>query len=197
MRDLGFKLLWRQVTAVRLSESQTVLVHVVTVSALYLGDLMASAGYQAYNVDPENILHTAAGDGAVVFLCDGIQLVDHGSGSGPGINGLFAGGNDIDTTGDALLNRLIKIADKAAGCYDRNIGIALVKNLVRVVRDNDSRLHAQIGPVTDILAEGGAASDRTDDLSAVFIEITERILAHFAAAILYNFNFVHLRDLLC
>ena len=189
--NFGLKLLRRQITAVGLCKRDAVLVDVVAVSALDLGDLVAAAGNQADNVDPEDILHAAAGDGAVVFLRDGVQLVDHGGGSGPGIDGLFAGGDDVDPAGDALLDRLVKIADKAAGRDDGDIGVALVKNLVRIVRDDDARLYAQSGPVADVLAEGFAASDRTDDLRAVLIEIAERILAHFAAAILYNFDFFH------
>ena len=65
------------------------------------------------HVEHRCLAGAAAGDGAVIFLCDGIEPVDHGGGSSPGVDGLFAGGDDVDAAGDALLYSLVDITDEA------------------------------------------------------------------------------------
>ena len=179
-----------------LGQGDAVLVHVVAVGSLDLGDVMAASGGETHHVDPEDILHAAAGDGAVVGLGQGVQLVDHGGGGGPGIDGLLAGGDDVDAPGHALLDGLVDIADKAAGGDDGHVGAALIQDLLRVVGDNDAGLDAQARPVADVLAHGRAVADAAHDLCAMLIGIAKGVLAHLAAAILHDLDLLHRKMLL-
>ena len=172
-------------------QGQAVLIHVVAVRALDLGDLVAAAGNQRHHVDPENILHAAAGDGAAVRLGQRVQLVDHGRRRRPGIDGLLAGRNDVDAAGHALLDRFVDVSDKAAGRDDGDVGVALVEDLLGVVGDDDARLDAQIRPVADVLTDGRAMADAAHDLRAMLIGIAEGVLAHLSAAVLHDFDFIH------
>ena len=189
--DLRFKLLRRQVAAVRLRQRDAVLVHIVAVSALDLRDVVAAGGHEPDHVDPENILHAAAGDGAAVRLGQRVQLVDHGRRRRPGIDGLLAGRNDVDAAGHALLDRFIDIADEAAGRDNGDVGVALVKDFFGIVGDDDARLDAKSSPIADVLADRRAVADAADDLRAMLIGIAEGVLAHFSAAVLHNLDFFH------
>ena len=189
--DLRFKLFRRQVAAVGLGERDAVLVHVVAVSALDLRDVVAARRNETDHVDPEDILHAAAGDGAAVFLRKSVELVDHGRGGRPGVNGLFAGRDDVDAAGNALLDGFINVADEAAGRDDGDVGVALVEDLLRVIGNDDARLDAEFRPVADVLADGRAVADAADDLRAMLIRIAKGVLAHLSATILHNLNFIH------
>ena len=189
--DLRFKLFRRQIAAVRLGERDTVLIDVVAVCALDLRDVMAARRNETDHVDPEDVLHAAAGDGAAVFLRQSVEPVDHGRGGRPGVDGLFAGRDDVDAAGHALLNGLVNVADEAARRDDGDVGVALVEDLLRVVGDDDARLDAELRPVADILTDGRAVADAADDLRAMLIRIAKGVLAHLSAPILHNFNFIH------
>jgi len=191
MGDLLLKLFGGQIAAMGVGQRQAVLIHVVAVRALDLGDLVAAAGNQRHHVDPENILHAAAGDGAAVFLRKSVELVDHGRGGRPGVNGLFAGRDDIDAAGNALLDGFVNVADEAAGRDDGDVGVALVEDLLRVIGNDDARLDAELRPVADVLADGRAVADAADDLRAMLIRIAKGVLAHLSATILHNLNFIH------
>ena len=133
MRDLLLKFLRGQIAAVSVCKRQAVFVYVVAVSAFDLRDLMAAAGDQRNHIDPENVLHAAAGDGAGILFGKSIQTVDLCSGRRPGINGLFAGRNYVNAAGYALFHVVINIADEAEQGNDRHIRIALIEDLIGVV----------------------------------------------------------------
>ena len=175
----------------RLRQRDAVLVHIVAVSSLDLCDVMAAGGHEADHIDPENILHTAAGDGASVRLGQRVQLVDHGRGRRPGIDGLLTGRDDVDAAGYALLDRFIDVTDEAAGRDDGDVGVALVEDLFGIVGDDNARLDAQSCPVADVLTDRRAVADAADDLRAMLIGIAEGVLAHFSAAVLHDLDFFH------
>ena len=189
--DLRFKFLRRQAAAVGFCQGDAVLFHVVAVGSLDLGDVVTACRHDAHHVDPEDVLHAAAGDGTAIFLGQLVQLVDHGCGGRPGVDGLLAGGDDIDATGHALLDGLVNVADEAAGGDDGHIGIALVQNLLCIVRDEDTGLDAQLSPIPDVLADGRTVADAADNLCAMLVGITQGVLAHFAATILHDFDLIH------
>ena len=192
MGDLLLKLFGGQIAAMGVGQGQAVLIHVVAVRALDLGDLVAAAGNQRHHVDPENILHAAAGDGAAGLLGQRIQTVDLLGGGRPGIDGFFAGGDHVDAAGYALFHMLIDIADEAEQCHDGHIRAALIQHLVRIVGDQHARLYAQAGEIAHILTHDGRVHiDRTHDLRAVLIQIAKNVFGHLAAAILYNLNLFH------
>ena len=52
--------------------------------------------------------------------------------------------------------------------------------------------HAETRKVADILTDNGRIDiDSADDLRAVLMQIAKNVLAHFAAAILYNLDLFH------
>ena len=191
MGDLCLKFLRRQTAAVCLCQRNAVFVHIVAVSALDLRDVVTACGHKTDHIDPENVLHPAAGDGAAVRLGQRVQLVDHGRRRRPGIDGLLAGRDHVDAAGHALLDCFVDIADEAAGRDDGDVGVALVEDLLGIVRDDDARLDAKSDPVADVLADGRTVTDAADDLRAMLIGIAEGVLAHLSAAVLHDFDFIH------
>ena len=192
MGDLRLKFLFGQIAAVRFGQGQTVVLHVIAVSAFNLGKLIAAAGYHGHHIDPENILHTRAGDGAVVRLGQRIQTVDLGGRSSPGIDGFLAGGDDVDAAGDAFLHVIVNIPDKAEQGDDGHVGIALVQDLVRIIGDDDAGFHPQARIIAHVHPDNfGVHVDSAYDLRAVLIQITQGILCHFPASILDNLDFFH------
>ena len=119
------------------------------------------------------------------------ELVDHGRGGRPGVNGLFAGRDDVDAAGNALLDGFVNVADEAAGRDDGDVGVALVEDLLRIIGNDDARLDAELRPVADVLADRRAVADAADDLRAMLIRIAKGVLAHLSATILHNLNFIH------
>lgn len=73
--------------------------------------------------------------------------------------GLFAGRDDLDAAGNALLDGFVNVADEAAGRDDGDVGVALVENLLRVIGNDDARLDAELRPVADVLADGRAVAE--------------------------------------
>ena len=132
MGDLLLEFLGGQIAAVRFGQRQAVFIHVVAVRALDLFDLVAAAGNHADHVDPEDILHAGAGDGASGFLGQRVQLVDLGCGGGPGIDGLLAGGDHVDAARHALFHMRIDVANEAEQGHNRHIRVALIQHLVCV-----------------------------------------------------------------
>ena len=112
MRKLLFKFLFRQITAVCLGERQTVFIYIIAVRALDFFNLMAAASDKRDHIDPENILHAASRDRAVVFLGENVQLIGERGRRSPGINRLLAGRNDVYTARNALFNLFVNIPDK-------------------------------------------------------------------------------------
>ena len=174
-----------------LCQGNAVLLYVVAVGALDLGDVVTACRHDADHIDPEDVLHPAAGDGAAVFLGQLVQLVDHGCGGRPGIDGLLTGGDDIDAAGHALLDGLVNVADEAAGGDDGHISIALVQDLLRIVGDQDAGLNAQFCPIPDVLTDRRTVADAADDLCSMLIGIAQGVLAHLAATILHDFDLIH------
>ena len=87
---------------------------------------------------------------------------------------------------------VIDVADEAEQRHDRNIRVALVEDFVRIVRDQHTGLDAETCKIADILSDnGGVDVDRADDLRAVLMQIAQNVLAHLAAAILYNLDLFH------
>ncbi len=192
MRDLLLELLRGQIAAVRLGQRQAVLVHVVAVRALDLGQLVHAACDEAHDVDPEDVLHAAAGDGAARLLGQRVQLVDLGRGGRPGIDGLLAGGDDVDAARNALFNVGVDVVDEAEQRHDGDVRVALVEHLVRVVGDDHAGLHAQLRIVAHVHADDrGIDVNRAHDLRAVLMQIAQDVLGHLAAAVLHNLDLVH------
>ena len=181
----------------RFSQRKAVFIDVVAVCTLDFSNLMAASGNKTDHVDPEDILHTAAGYCAVVSFCDCIKAVRLHRSRRPGINCLFARCNNIDTARDAFFNVSVNIVYKTEQSNDRNISVALVKNLIGFVGDYNACLDAQAGKIADILPHyRGVNVNRTDYLCAVLMQVAKNVLAHFSAAVLYNFNFFHRNFLL-
>ena len=87
---------------------------------------------------------------------------------------------------------VIDVADEAEQRDDRHIGIAFVQHLVCIVGNQHAGFHAETCKVADILTDNGRIDiDSADDLRAVLMQIAKNVLAHFAAAILYNLNLFH------
>ena len=87
---------------------------------------------------------------------------------------------------------VIDVADEAEQRHDRNIRVTFVEHPVCVVADENAGLHAQLREIAHVHADdGGVDVDRADDLRAVLMQIAQNVLAHFAAAILYNLDLFH------
>ena len=91
MSYLCLKHLGSKVAAMGVCKGKSIVLHIVAVSALDLSDLVAAAGYHGNHIDPEDVLHAGAGDGAAVCLCKGIETVDLSCRGGPGIDCLLTG----------------------------------------------------------------------------------------------------------
>ena len=116
-----------------LRECESVLVDIVAVCALDLRDLMHATCDQTDDIDPENILHAAARDGAAGLLRQRIEPVNLCRCRRPRINRLLTGGDNIDATCHALLYMIIDVVDEAEQRHDRYIFIALIEHLIGVV----------------------------------------------------------------
>ena len=197
MGDLRLEFVQGQVAAVRLGQGQAVVLNVIAVGALDLFDAVAASGHHSHHIDPEGILHAGAGNGAAVFLGQRIQLVDHGGGSGPGVNGLLAGGDDVNAAQHALFHVIVDVSNEAEEGDDGHIRRTFVEHLVRVIGNDHAGLYAKAREVAYILAHhGGVYINGTYDLRAMLIEVAKNILAHLAAAILYNLDLFHEGNLL-
>ena len=139
----------------------------------------------------------SAGDGAAGLLGDGVEAVHVRGGGGPGVDGLLAGGDDVDAAQHALFHVLIDIPDEAEQRNDGHIRRAFVEYLVRIVGNDDAGLDPKAREVAHVLTDhGGVHVDGAHDLRAVLVEVTQDILAHLAAAILYDLDLFHERNLL-
>ena len=118
---------------------KAVILDIIAVGALDLFNPVAASGNHGHHVDPEGVLHTRAGDGAAVLLRKRIQAIGQRRRGGPGIDRLFAGGDDIDAAKHALLHMLVDVANKAEERYNGYIWRTFVQNFVRVVGNQDSR----------------------------------------------------------
>ena len=192
MRDPGLKFLRCEVAAVRLRQRHAVFVHVVAVGALDLRDLVTATGHHGDHVDPEDVLHPGAGDGAGVLLGEGIQTVDLRRGGVPWIDGLFAGGDHVDAAGHALFHVVVDVLDEAEERDDGHVRVALIQHLICVVGDEDARLDAELRPITDVHPDDLRIDvDGADDLGAVLVSVPKGLLAHLAAPILNDFDLFH------
>ena len=181
----------------RFSQRKAVFIDVIAVSTLDLGDPVTAARDERDHVDPENILHAAAGDGAARLFGERVEPVDLRGGGRPRIDGLFAGGDDVDAAAHALFHVIINIADEAEQGDDGDIRVALVEHLVRVVADNHARPDAQFREIADVHTDDSRIHvDCADDLCAVLVQIAQNVFAHLAAAILNDFDFFHTKILL-
>ena len=92
---------------------------------------------------------------------------------------------------------IVDVSDEAEQGDDGHIGCAFVEHLVRVVGDDDAGLYAKAREIAYILPHhGGVHIDGAHDLRAVLVEVAQDILAHLAAAILYDLNLFHEGNLL-
>ena len=192
MSYLLFEFFLCQIATVGFGESQAVFIDVVAVCALYLGNFVTAAGNKCYHVYPENILHAAAGDCAAGLLGDCIEAVDLCCRGCPGVDGFLTGGDDVYSARHAFFHMLVNVADKAKQRHYGDIGVALVKHLVRIVGDDDPRFKAETRKIADILPyNSGIDINRSHDLCTVFVQIPKNILAHLAATVLYNSDLFH------
>ena len=176
----------------RLGQRKAVFIDVVAVSALDLGDPVAAARDEADQIDPENILHAAAGDGAAGLFGQRVEAVDRGGGGRPRIDGLLAGGDDVDPALYAFLHVVADVADEAEQRDDGDVRVTFVEHPVRVVADENAGLHAQLREIAHVHADdGGVDVNRADDLRAVLMQIAQDVLGHLAAAVLNDPDFFH------
>lgn len=192
MRQLFFEFLDRKVAAVRLGKREPVVLYVITVSALDLFDVRTAACDHGNHVDPEDILHAAARHRAVMFFGERIDFVCKRRRRRPRINGFLARGDHIDPAQHAFFDRFIDISHKAEQRDDGNVCIALVKHLVRVIRDHNARLDAELRIVPHVHAKDcGIDVDRSDDLRTLLMQIAQNVFAHFAASVLHHSDPFH------
>ena len=181
------ELLGGEANAVRLGKRQAVLLDVVGDGTLDLGDLVAGTGEKPHDADPEHVLHAGAHDGGPGLLGDGVQSVGGRSRGGPGEGRLLAGGHDGDAAADALLDHGRNVVYQREERDDGDVGRALVKDLVGVVRDLDAELHGQTSVVAGIHAHArGVGVDGTDQLPAVLVQVADGVLGHLSASVLDN-----------
>ena len=192
MGNLLLEFLWRQVTAVRLRKCQAVFIDGVAVRTLDFGDAVAAARKERNHVNPETILHAAAGDGASGFLGKRVEPIDLRGGRRPWVDGFLTGGDDVDAAANALFDMVIDIADKAEQGHNRNVRVALIQHAVRILTDDDAGFDAQSGEIADVLPDDFRIDvDCADNLRAMFMQIAQNILAHLTASILNDFDFFH------
>ena len=92
---------------------------------------------------------------------------------------------------------IVDVSDEAEEGDDGHIRRTFVEHLVRVIGNDHAGLYAKAREVAYILAHhGGIYIDGTYDLRAMLIEVAKNILAHLAAAILYNLDLFHEGSLL-
>ena len=192
MCKLLFKFLFRQITAVCLGERQTVFIYIIAVRALDFFNLMAAASDKRDHIDPENILHAASRDRAVVFLGENVQLIGERGRRSPGINRLLAGRNDVYTARNALFNLFVNIPDKTEQRYDSDVRVTFVENLIRVFRNLNPRFYAKLRKVADVHAQNfGIYVDSPYNFRPFCVQITQNVLGHFAASVLYYSDSFH------
>ena len=173
-----------------LRQGQAVIFHIIAYGALYFFDVVHTACHGAYHVHPENVLHAGAGDGAVVLFRHFIQAVGDGGSRCPRIDGLFTGGNHIDAAGQASFQMRQHIRHEAEQRHHGNVGVAFVQHGVRVRADGYVQLYAKLGVIAHVHAHNvGVGVNGAHNFRALLVQIAQRILAHFAAAILYNPHF--------
>ena len=118
--------------------------------------------------------------------------VDRGGGGRPRIDGLLAGGDDVDPALYAFLHVVADVADEAEQRDDGDVRVTFVEHPVRVVADENAGLHAQLREIAHIHADdGGVDVDGADDLRAVLMQIAQDVLGHLAAAVLNDPDFFH------
>jgi len=89
------------------------------------------------------------------------------------------------------------VGDQTEEGDDGDVRIAVVQHFIRIVVDGHAGLEAQPRVVADVHAhDSGVYVDRAHDLRAFFIQITNDVLGHFAAAVLYNLDLFHEGNLL-
>ena len=192
MGDALFEFLRGKAHAVGLRQRETIVFHVIADRALNPRDAVHAAGYAGDHVYPVDILHARTGHSAAVFLRKAVQPVGERRGGGPGINRLFRGGDHIDAALHAFFHMRINVFQKAEKGHNGNVCVAFVQNSVRVAPYGNAELASEPRVLTHVLPDDiGVHIDRTHDLRAFFIQITNDVLGHFAAAVLYNLDLFH------
>ena len=134
---------------------------------------MNSASDSSDPVDPENVLHTGAGDCAAIFLGHLVKTVGDSGRGRPWINSFLTGGNNVDAAGQAFFKMLHHIRHKAEQCHDRNIGVAFVQHSVGVISNGNIELNTVIA---NIHSDNSRIDvDGANNLRALLIEIPQCI----------------------
>ena len=192
MSNVSLKFFGGEANTMSFCKSKAILLYVIADGALNFLDGVAAACYHADHVDPEDILHAAADEGAVVLFCDDVKAIGSLRVGGPAAGGFFTGGDYVDTSAEAFLKVVIAVAYKAEEGDNSDIRIAVIKHFVSVILDDYAGFYSKSCIVADVHADDcGVGVDSADDLCAVFIEVAENVLGHFAAAVLYYFYFFH------
>jgi hypothetical protein len=110
MSDLFFEFFGSKANAVCFCKSKAVIFYVIGNSAFDFGDFLNAAGYKTDHVYPENIFHTGTDESAVVFFSKNVKFVGEFGAGAPAAGGFFAGGDYVDTSGEAFFEVIIAIA---------------------------------------------------------------------------------------
>lgn len=176
MSNFCFKFLCGKVAAVSVCKSKSVFVYVVAVCAFDFLKAVAARCCKSDHVNPENILHTGTGDGAVMFFCNGVKTLYLLFCGGAGINCFFAGGDYVDSAGYAFFNMRINVADEAEQSYNGDVSFAFVKNLICVAGDDNAGFKAKLCKIAHIHTYYcGVDINCADNLCAVVIEVSQYV----------------------
>jgi len=96
MRDLLLKLFRTQADAVRLGQSESVILNVIGDGAFNLVNAVAAGRHHRRHVDPEDVLHARTVECAAVLLGGDIQQICLDRAGVPAVGRLFAGRDHAD-----------------------------------------------------------------------------------------------------
>ena len=192
MSDLFFEFFGGKANAVSFCKCKTVVFYVIGNSAFNFGDVFAAACYHADHVYPEDVFHTGTDESAVVFFCDNVKFVGEFGAGDPAAGGFFAGGDYVDAAGKAFFEMVVAVAYEREEGYNSKVCVAVVENFVSIGFDDNAGFYAEFCKIADIHANYCRVNvDCANDLCAFFIKVADDVFCHFAAAVLYYFNFFH------
>ena len=170
MGDLSFKFFWCKSCSVSFRQRQTVIFHIVTYRAFNSVNAVHTACHTADHVDPVDILHTGAYDGAAVFLCKQVQFIRNSGRSCPWVDRFFTRSHHINASGNTFFKMGITVIHETEQCHYRDISVALIQNCIRIVSDCNAQLKAQFREFTDIHSDHFRIHvDRANNFRALLI----------------------------
>ena len=189
MRDFFLKFFRRKSSAMRLRKCQTVVLHVIAHRTLNSVNAVYTASHTADHINPVNILHTTSDNGTATFLGQAVQTVGNGRCGRPRVDRLLAGRHNVDSTFGTAFKMRIHIIHETEQGQHCDIRVARIQHRVRVAADGHAQFRTQPGILAYVHPDNvGVNVNCADDLRTLFIEITDNVLAHFTAAILYYTN---------